>query len=68
MNITNIDKFFVEIFKANKVYIVEKWQDWQKYSDETLKADVEKAYPDGFKDFLVEALERDIKTNTKNLK
>lgn len=68
MNVSNIDKFFTEIFKANKVYVLEAWDAWQVYVAETLKADVEKTYPDGFKDFLVEKLERDIKSKTKNLK
>lgn len=66
--ITSIDKFYTEIFKANKAYVLEAWEDWNTYVSETLKAEVEKQYPDGFKDFLVEKLERDIKTNTKNLK
>lgn len=57
--ITSIDKFYTEIFKANKAYVLEAWEDWNTYVSE---------YPDGFKDFLVEKLERDIKTNTKNLK
>lgn len=68
MNISSIDKFYTEVFKANKLYVQEAWEEWQKYTEETLKADVEAAYPDGFKDFLVAKLERDIKTNTKNLK
>lgn len=68
MDITNIDKFFTEIFKANKVYVLETWEKWQKYLDETLKADVEKAYPDGFKDYLVGRLNEDIKSKTKNVK
>lgn len=64
MNIANIDKFFLEIFKANKLFVLEAWEDWQTYITDTLKADVEKTYPDGFKDFLIEKLEEEIKKNT----
>lgn len=58
-----INKFFYEIFKANKKFAEEKWGEWQVYLSENLKADVEKKYPDGFKDFLVEALDIEIKNN-----
>lgn len=68
MEITSIDKFYTEIFKANRKYVLEAWEEWQVYVAETLKAEVEKKYPDGFKDFLVEKLDADIKSNTKNLK
>lgn len=60
-----INKFFTEVFKANKQFALEAWADWQKYNEETLKADVEKKYPDGYKDFLVERLENEIKINSK---
>lgn len=63
-NNTLADKFFLEIFKANKQFVLEAWEEWQKYVEETLKADVEKSYPDGFKDFLVERLENEIVKNT----
>lgn len=55
-----INKFFVEIHKANKQFVLEAWEDWQTYVGETLKADVEKQYPDGFKDFLVEKLDNEV--------
>lgn len=55
-----INKFFVEIHKANKKFALDAWQDWQDYLKDTLKADVEKKYPDGFKDFLVEKFENEI--------
>lgn len=59
----SINKFFHEIFKANKQFALERWDEWQAYVGETLKADVEKKYPDGFKDFLVEKLEEEIIKN-----
>lgn len=55
-----INKFFVEIHKANKQLVNEAWQDWQDYVADTLKADVEKAYPNGFKDYLMERLDNEI--------
>jgi len=55
-----INKFFVEIHKANKKFVLDAWEDWQVYLNETLKADVEKKYPDGFKDFVVEKFESEI--------
>lgn len=55
-----IDKFFVEIHKANKQFVLEAWEAWQGYVSETLKAEVEKRYPDGFKDFVVEKFENEI--------
>ena len=64
MQIANIDKFFLEIFKANKLFVLEAWEAWQGYISDTLKADVERSYPDGFKDFLVQRLEEEIKKNT----
>lgn len=68
MEITSIDKFYTAVFQANKEYVKEAWREWQKYLADTLKAEVEKRYPDGFKDFLIEKLDADIKTNTKNVK
>lgn len=64
MDISSIDKFFYEIFKAHKKYVLEAWEKWEDYNSETLKADVENKYPNGFKDFLVEALDAEIKNNT----
>lgn len=64
MNISSIDRFFLEIFKANKQFVAETWEKWQDYTAETLKADVEKSYPDGFKDFLIEKIEEEIKKNS----
>lgn len=58
-----VNRFFYEIHKANKQFALEQWDKWQEYLSETLKADVEKKYPDGFKDFLVEAFDRVIKEN-----
>lgn len=55
-----INKFFVEIHKANKKFVLDAWEDWQVYLNETLKAEVETKYPDGFKDFVVEKFENEI--------
>lgn len=55
-----INKFFLEVHKANKQFVVEAWEDWQTYINETLKADVERLYPDGFKDFLIGRIELEI--------
>lgn len=63
MNIAGIDKFFHEIHKANKKFILEVFEEWQVYQTETLKATVEATYPEGFKDFLVEKLDDEIKKN-----
>lgn len=62
-----INKFFVEVHKANKQFVIEAWEQWQAYISETLKADVEKQYPDGFKDFVVEKFEEEI-TKAKSAK
>ena len=55
-----INKFFVEIHKANKQFALEAWDKWNNYIADTLKADVEKKYPDGFKDFLMERFDAEI--------
>ena len=62
-----INKFFVEVHKANKKFVLEAWDEWQVYVSETLKADVEKKYPDGFKDFVVEKFDEEI-TKAKSAK
>lgn len=62
-----INKFFVEVHKANKKFVIEAWDEWQVYIGETLKADVEKKYPDGFKDFVVEKFDEEI-TKAKSAK
>lgn len=61
----NFAEFMGRIFKANKEFVLEKWEDWQGYIGDTLKAEVEKAYPDGFKTFLVEKLDAEIKKHSK---
>lgn len=68
MNISSIDAFFYEIFKAHKKYVLDIWEKWEAYTAETLKAEVEKQYPNGFKDFLVEKLDAEIKNNTPKKK
>lgn len=55
-----VNKFFVEIHKANKKFVIEAWADWEEYVNETLKSEVEKKYPDGFKDFILEKFEHEI--------
>jgi len=60
---TAIDKFFQQIFKANKKFVEDRWAEWQAVIQETLKADLEKKYPDGFKDFLVEKIEIEIENS-----
>ncbi len=67
METSGIDKFFLEVFKTNRVYVLEQWEKWQSFVNETLKADVDKAYPQGFKDFLVEQMDTEIKSRTKTI-
>lgn len=61
----NLKKFLLQVFKAHKEFVSENWEKWQVYVADTLKADVEKNYPDGFKTFLVERLDEEIKTHSK---
>lgn len=60
-----LSNFKIEVHKANIQFIVELWADWKVYIGETLKADVEKKYPDGFKDFLIEKIEEEITKEKK---
>lgn len=60
----NFTEFMGQIFRANKEYVLEKWVEWEKYLADTLKATVEEAYPEGFKSFLVERLDADIKKHS----
>jgi len=61
---TIANQFFLEIFKANKQFVLEAWRDWQDFTEQARKADVKKSYPDGFKDLLVERLEKEIVDNS----
>lgn len=62
------EKFFLDIYKANKLFVLERWEKWQELVRETLKADVDKVYPDGFIDFLVEQFDAEINSRVKILK
>lgn len=56
--------FMARVHTGNKEFVLEKWDEWQTFTAETLKADVEEQYPDGFKSFLVEKLDEEIKKHT----
>lgn len=60
----HFNEFMARIFTGNKEFVIEKWGEWQALTADTLKADVEEQYPDGFKSFLVEKLNEEIKKNT----
>lgn len=55
------EKVFKDILK-NQIGLIEVvWADWVKYRDETLKAEVEENFPNGFKDYLVKVMRNEIK-------
>ena len=56
------------VFTGNKEFVLEKWSEWNEYNAATLKAEVEEQYPEGFKSFLVEKLDEEIKKHTPEKK
>lgn len=53
-------KFYLNILETNQKYIEEAWEKWQSYIKDTLKKDVSKSYPNGFKDYLIADLNNSI--------
>lgn len=60
----DFNELMVRIHTANMQYIIECWEEWNLYISETLKAKVEENYPQGFKSFLVEKIDKEIKKNS----
>lgn len=46
------EKFYLQILETNQAYIEEAWKKWIEYTNETLKKEVTKSFPNGFKDYL----------------
>lgn len=50
----------IKVFETHKEFVKECFADWQVLVAERLKKDVQEAYPDGFKDFLLEKIQNRI--------
>lgn len=69
---TNMEKnqFIEHVLKAHKKVVEDAWEKWQEAMGEDIKlldagkeSELEKKYPSGFKDFLLEFLDGMIKEN-----
>lgn len=54
-------KIYKEVLSDQILLIDVLWLNWVEYRDETLKAEVEENYPNGFKDFLVEKIKEELR-------
>lgn len=46
-------KFYLQILETNQDFVEEAWKKWQEYTKETIKKEVLKSFPNGFKDYLI---------------